>query len=170
MFGERPRRSYGDITSTGCPLDLPPSAMSRETDDGIPNPRAGATALAAGIGIDFRANRYSPSGRRVPRQRSRSITPLADRLGPLIAPSLEPMELLPNPPLTRDQVRLLKTDKVVSRAEPTLGELGVQPQPVEEFLAGLQGQARQTKGAATDMFGLPPLRHTPTLPNLPVPG
>jgi hypothetical protein len=23
---------------------------------------------------------------------------------------------------------------------------------------------RQTKGAATDMFGLPPLRHTPTLP------
>jgi hypothetical protein len=24
---------------------------------------------------------------------------------------------------------------------------------------------RQTKGAATDMFGLPPLRHTPTLPS-----
>src|SRR6266478_6092672 len=45
------------------------------------------------------------------------------------------VELLPNPPLTRDQVRLLKTDKVVSGAEPTLGDLGVQPWPLEEFLA-----------------------------------
>jgi len=45
------------------------------------------------------------------------------------------LELLPNPPLTRDQVRLLKTDKVVSGAEPTLGDLGVQPRPLEEFLA-----------------------------------
>ena len=45
------------------------------------------------------------------------------------------LELLPNPPLTRDQVRLLKTDKVVSGTEPTLGELGVQPRPLEEFLA-----------------------------------
>ena len=44
------------------------------------------------------------------------------------------LELLPNPPLTRDQVRLLKTDKVVSGAEPTLGDLGVQPRPLEEFL------------------------------------
>src|SRR6266404_2574739 len=45
------------------------------------------------------------------------------------------LELLPNPPLTRDQVRLLKTDKVVSGAEPTLGDLGVQPRPLGEFLA-----------------------------------
>jgi NADH dehydrogenase len=45
------------------------------------------------------------------------------------------LELLPNPPLTRDQVRLLKTDKVVSGMEPTLGDLGVQPRPLEEFLA-----------------------------------
>jgi len=44
------------------------------------------------------------------------------------------LELLPNPPLTRDQVRLLKTDKVVSGTEPTLGDLGVQPRPLEEFL------------------------------------
>jgi NADH dehydrogenase len=47
-------------------------------------------------------------------------------------------EWLPNPPLTRDQVRLLKTDKVVSGAEPTLGDLGVQPRPLEEFLAALK--------------------------------
>jgi uncharacterized protein YbjT (DUF2867 family) len=45
------------------------------------------------------------------------------------------LELLPNPPLTRDQVRLLKTDKVVSGVERTLGDLGVQPRPLEEFLA-----------------------------------
>ena len=44
------------------------------------------------------------------------------------------LELLPNPPLTRDQVRLLQTDKVVSGAEPTLGDLGVQPRPLRSFL------------------------------------
>jgi NADH dehydrogenase len=44
------------------------------------------------------------------------------------------LELLPNPPLTRDQVRLLKTDKVISGVEPTLGDLGVQPRSLEKFL------------------------------------
>jgi hypothetical protein len=48
------------------------------------------------------------------------------------------LDLLPNPPLTRDQVRLLKTDKVVSGVEPTLGDLGVQPWPLEEFLVVLK--------------------------------
>jgi NADH dehydrogenase len=48
------------------------------------------------------------------------------------------LELLPNPPLTRDQVRLLKTDKVVGGVEPTLGDLGVQQRPLEEFLAVLK--------------------------------
>ena len=47
-------------------------------------------------------------------------------------------ELLPNPPLTRDQVRLLKTDKVVGEVEPTLGDLCIQPWPLEEFLAVLK--------------------------------
>jgi uncharacterized protein YbjT (DUF2867 family) len=45
------------------------------------------------------------------------------------------LELLPDPPLTRDQVRLLKTDKVLSGTEPTLGDLGIRPQPLQEFLA-----------------------------------
>jgi hypothetical protein len=44
------------------------------------------------------------------------------------------LELFPNPPLTRDQVRLLKTDKVVSGMDPTLGDLGVHPRPLEDFL------------------------------------
>ena len=45
------------------------------------------------------------------------------------------LELLSNPPLTRDQVRLLKTDKVDGGIEPALGDLGVQPRLLEEFLA-----------------------------------
>jgi len=48
------------------------------------------------------------------------------------------LELLPNPRLTRDQVRLLRTDKVVSGAELTLGDLGVQPRPVEQFLTAFR--------------------------------
>ena len=50
------------------------------------------------------------------------------------------LELLPNPPLTRDQVRLLKTDKVVSGTELTLGDLGVQSHRLEEFLAALKSK------------------------------
>jgi uncharacterized protein YbjT (DUF2867 family) len=52
------------------------------------------------------------------------------------------LELLPNPPLTRDQVRLLKTDKVVSGVEPTLGDLGMQPRLLEEFLAVFKDKYR----------------------------
>jgi NAD(P)H-binding len=48
------------------------------------------------------------------------------------------LELLPNPPLTRDQVRLLKTDKVVSGMEPTLEDLGMQPRSLDEFLAAFK--------------------------------
>jgi NADH dehydrogenase len=36
--------------------------------------------------------------------------------------------------LTRDQVRLLKTDKVVSGKEPMLADVGIQPAPLREFL------------------------------------
>jgi uncharacterized protein YbjT (DUF2867 family) len=50
----------------------------------------------------------------------------------------EMLELLPNPRLTRHQVRLLKTDKVVSGVEPTLGDLGVHPRTLEEFLAAFR--------------------------------
>lgn len=40
-------------------------------------------------------------------------------------------ELLPTPPLTRDQVRLLRRDNVVNAARPGLLELGLDPTPVE---------------------------------------
>jgi uncharacterized protein YbjT (DUF2867 family) len=67
--------------------------------------------------------------------RQRTLLPIPFALAEMQAGLLE---LLPNPPLTRDQVRLLKTDKVVSGMEPTLGDLGVQPRPLEEFLAVLE--------------------------------
>lgn len=43
-------------------------------------------------------------------------------------------QLTSHPPLTLDQVRLLKTDKVLSGTKPTLLELGVQPGRLREFL------------------------------------
>jgi NADH dehydrogenase len=64
--------------------------------------------------------------------RQRVVIPIPFALAEMQAGLLE---LLPNPPLTRDQVRLLKTDKVVSGMEPTLDGLGVHPCPLEEFLA-----------------------------------
>ena len=47
-------------------------------------------------------------------------------------------ELLPNPLLARDEVRLLKTDKVVSGREPTLTDFGVHPTPLRDFLPVLK--------------------------------
>jgi uncharacterized protein YbjT (DUF2867 family) len=41
------------------------------------------------------------------------------------------MELLPDPPLTRDQVELLKVDNVVEPGAPGLAELGISPTPIE---------------------------------------
>jgi len=44
------------------------------------------------------------------------------------------LQNLPKPPLTRDQVELLKTDNVLGGHEPGLRELGVEPTPIEEIL------------------------------------
>jgi uncharacterized protein YbjT (DUF2867 family) len=71
--------------------------------------------------------------------RQRLLIPIPFALAEMQAQLLE---LLPNPPLTRDQVRLLKTDKVVSGVEPTLGDLGVHALPLEEFLAVLKEALR----------------------------
>jgi hypothetical protein len=87
---ERPALARRHITSSGGCLDLPPSAMSGETDHGIPSVGAGSASLAGGVRIGRGADRYSPSGRRVPRQGCCPVTPFADRLGPLIRLSLEP--------------------------------------------------------------------------------
>jgi NADH dehydrogenase len=64
-------------------------------------------------------------------ERRRFLVPVPffvwDALGALLA-------FLPNPPLTRDQVILMKRDNVVEGKELTLQDLGISPIPVEEIL------------------------------------
>lgn len=43
-------------------------------------------------------------------------------------------ELLPNPPLTRNQVELMKIDTVAAPGKPGFGELEISPHPVEDTL------------------------------------
>jgi hypothetical protein len=68
VLWERPWLPDGDVTSGGGCLDLSPGAMSRESDYGISNSGAGATALAGRAGVCGRADRYPSSGGRIPRQ------------------------------------------------------------------------------------------------------
>lgn len=44
------------------------------------------------------------------------------------------LSVLANPPVTRDQVKLMKSDNVVGEAALTLEDLGIDPTPVEEVL------------------------------------
>jgi NADH dehydrogenase len=46
------------------------------------------------------------------------------------------LELLPASVLTRDQVRLLQTDKINSGREATFAELGIRPSDLRTFLVG----------------------------------
>ena len=60
---------------------------------------------------------------------------VAEPLGALLG-------LLPRPPLTRDQVRLLRSDKVVTGRHPTLVDLGVEPRALESALEEYLPRAR----------------------------
>jgi uncharacterized protein YbjT (DUF2867 family) len=60
--------------------------------------------------------------------RRRLLIPMSFDLARLQARFLE---LLPEPPLTRDQVELLKVDNVVEAGAPGLAELGITPTPIE---------------------------------------
>jgi len=53
------------------------------------------------------------------------------------------MSILPNPPLTPDQVELLKRDNVVSPGALTLSSLGIGPTPVEVILPSYLDRFRQ---------------------------
>jgi hypothetical protein len=44
--------------------------------------------------------------------------------------------VFPDAPLTRDQVRLLRTDKVVSGSEPTLADVGIEARTLESTVPG----------------------------------
>ena len=43
-------------------------------------------------------------------------------------------EMLPRPPVTRNQVDLMRTDNVASPAMPGFGDLGISPHPLEHVL------------------------------------
>jgi hypothetical protein len=90
MFRECPGGTYSDVASSGSRLGLPPSAVGREAHYHIPNPVTDATGLAGRLRIRRRTDRNSPSGRRVPWQRSRAVPPFANRLRPFVRPPLEP--------------------------------------------------------------------------------
>ena len=51
------------------------------------------------------------------------------------------LALLSNPPLTRDQVKLMKRDNVVGREALALSDLGIRPVPLEEALPDCIGAA-----------------------------
>jgi uncharacterized protein YbjT (DUF2867 family) len=52
------------------------------------------------------------------------------------------LELLPNPPLTRDQLKLLANDNVVSDGAKGLADLGITPTPVEAVVPRYLGRFR----------------------------
>ena len=56
-----------------------------------------------------------------------------------LSPRQRPMAVLPNPPLTRDQVILMKDDNVIDGAALSLKDLGIVPASVEEILPSYIG-------------------------------
>jgi NADH dehydrogenase len=58
-------------------------------------------------------------------------------------------ELLPNPPLTRDQLLLLQRDNVVAPGALTLADLGIQPKAVEAIVPGYLSRFRRRGAART---------------------
>jgi uncharacterized protein YbjT (DUF2867 family) len=79
--------------------------------------------------------------------RRRLLVPLSFRMAELQARFLE---LLPAPPLTRDQVELLKTDNVVAQGAKGLADLAIAPTPIElivpEYLARYRASAARFAG------------------------
>jgi NADH dehydrogenase len=55
-------------------------------------------------------------------------------------------EFLPNPPLTRDQLLLLRRDNVVAPGSPGLAELGIAPQAMEAVVPGYLARFRPGGG------------------------
>jgi NADH dehydrogenase len=51
-------------------------------------------------------------------------------------------EILPHPPVTRNQVELMEVDTVVSPGMPGLQDLGIAPQPVEDTVRAIAGEKR----------------------------
>lgn len=65
--------------------------------------------------------------------RRRLLLPLPSRIAAVQARAFE---LLPSPPLTRDQLLMLERDNVVAADALTLADLGIQPTPLEVVVPG----------------------------------
>ena len=63
----------------------------------------------------------------------RFLIPLPFWYGHMIATFLQ---LLPNKPLTTDQVEMLKSDNIVSSSALTFRDLGVDPQSMDQIVPG----------------------------------
>jgi NADH dehydrogenase len=79
--------------------------------------------------------------------RRRLLLPLSFEVATLQA---RVMELLPAPPLTRDQVELLKTDNVVGAHARTLADLGITPTPIELVVPDYLVRYRARPGALAE--------------------
>lgn len=77
--------------------------------------------------------------------KSRPLVPLPFSLAAVIGAF---GEWLPRPPLTRDQVRLLRFDNVVSAGARTLAHLGIKPTPMEAVVPGYLARFGRPKQAA----------------------
>lgn len=76
--------------------------------------------------------------------RRRLLLPLPWSVGRIQA---RVFELLPNPPLTRDQLLLLQRDNVVAPGALTLADLGIMPKAVEAIVPGYLGRFRRRAAA-----------------------
>lgn len=76
--------------------------------------------------------------------RRRLLLPLPWSVGRMQA---RVFELLPNPPLTRDQLLLLQKDNVVAPDALTLADLGIMPKAVEAIVPGYLGRFRRRAAA-----------------------
>jgi NADH dehydrogenase len=82
--------------------------------------------------------------------RRRLLVPVSFELASLQARLLE---LAPVPPLTRDQVELLKVDNVVAAGAATLGDLGLAPTPIELVVPGYLARYRASSARAAVRLG-----------------
>ena len=68
--------------------------------------------------------------------------PIFDLPMPIASMQASLMSLLPNPPMTNDQLELLKTDNVVSDGALTFADLGIEPEAIEGILPAYTVQYR----------------------------
>jgi uncharacterized protein YbjT (DUF2867 family) len=79
--------------------------------------------------------------------------PLIDMPGPLVKLQIAIGKLLPNPPLTEDQLLMLQRDNVVAGGALGLADLGIAPKSVEAVVPGYLGRFRTGGGRRPQFVG-----------------